>query len=407
MTRVLIVNGSVQESSRSRQILRAFRRGWDLDFRVTAADGFEALRDHPFDVIVSDLHLDGTSGADLLAGARKNCPAAVRLLVCPREDHADLLQTMGPAHHYLPAGYDPEQFREFVGRAMLLADRLTRPGLRQMVAAVESLPSLPAIYLDLLDELNSKDASIDRVAKLIAGDLGMSAKILQLINSPFFGLVMHVRDVRHAAALLGLNALKPLVLAAGVFRQLDTSRVSPSQVQSLLDHSLAVGSLAHRIAQAEDLDATQVDHALLAGVMHDIGKLVLADRLGRDYQLVCEAASRVDLPVQHAEEDQFETSHAEVGGYLLALWGVAQPLIEAVAYHHDPSALPNPQFTPLAAVHVADALLREVDQGLPGEIEAPVASSKLDTRLVAELGLQDRLATYRQWAAGPLAHVAG
>ena len=192
----------------------------------------------------------------------------------------------------------------------------------------------------------------------------MTAKVLQLVNSSFFGLAVHVHDVHHAAALLGLNALKPLVLSAGVFRQLEESRVPAALAEQVLEHSLAVGCLREETRRSRGTrPRSKPTTRCSAGILHDIGKLVLADHFGRDYALVCLAADKRDLPLLSAELDQFDASHADVGGYLLGLWGLPQDLIEAVAFHHDPAAHEVDRFSPLTAVHVANALVHADRRG--------------------------------------------
>ena len=134
---------------------------------------------------------------------------------------------------------------------------------------------------------------------------------------------------------------------------------------------------------------------MLAGILHDIGKLVLADHFGRDYALVCMAADKTSLPLLSAELDQFDASHADVGGYLLGLWGLPQDLIEAVAFHHDPAAHELDRFSPLAAVHVANALVHardEPDGGRP-------TPRKLDVRYLERLRVKQRLAAWREISA--------
>ncbi|MEM9659753.1 MAG: HDOD domain-containing protein, partial [Planctomycetota bacterium] len=267
--------------------------------------------------------------------------------------------------------------------------------------------SLPGVYLQILEELRRVDTSVSRVAELISQDIGMTAKVLQLVNSSFFGLSVHVQDVTHAAALLGLNALRPLVLSAGVFRQLEESKVPAALVEEVLNHSLAVGQLGKQIAEAEGLDRESADNAMLAGILHDVGKLVLADYFGQNYSTVCLAAKRTRLPLLEAELDQFDASHADVGGFLLGLWGLPQELIEAVAFHHDPGAHAVTDFTPLSAVHVANALTHEIEALDPasaeeGSPEAPLTS--LDMAYLTSIGCGHRLEAWRSIAADAFSH---
>jgi putative nucleotidyltransferase with HDIG domain len=360
MLRVLVADDDLESLRRTQQVLRGYRADWEFTFCHGPRMALEAMALEPYSVIVTN-SMAGGVGASLLEFARDLFPEAVRIMVCPPSQQHDMLCAHGAAHQYLSEPVDSATFRETVARASALGARLTKPGLKALVSKITVLPSLPTIYVDLVQELRRRDASVSRVAELIGHDVGMTAKILHLVNSSFFGLAVHVKDVPHAASLLGLNALKPLVLSAAVFQELATGRVPVALAEQVFEHSLAVGSLARRLAEAQGLPRLEVDDAMLGGVLHDVGKLVLADHFGPEYGQVCLAAERAELALLSAELDQFDASHADVGGYLLGLWGLPQRLVEAVAWHHDPCALEMIRFTPLTAVHVANALVHAAE----------------------------------------------
>ena len=396
MLRVMIVDDDADALYRTQQMLQAYRHEWAMRFCFGPEPALDALEAEPYDVVIADLKMPGADGAELLACVRDLYPDAVRLLVCNPAEQTEMLRSVGPAHQYLAKPVDPAAFFDAVSRAGLLSKRLAKPGLKALVSKINTLPSLPGVYLDLMAELRQDEPSVSRIAALVSRDIAMTAKVLQLVNSSFFGLAVHVHDVKHAATLLGLNAIKPLVLSAGVFRQLEESRVPAALAESVLEHSLAVGCLARQLAEFEGLTRDQADDALLAGILHDIGKLVLADHFGRDYGLVCLAADKTNLPLLSAELDQFDASHADVGGYLLGLWGLPQDLIEAVAFHHDPFAHKIDKFSPLTAVHVANALAHAADAD---DLEhAPLR--KLDVGYITRLGCAGKVATWRELACG-------
>ena len=395
MHRVLFVVKEADDLAELQQSLRAFRRYWEMSFCSHASVALDLFEQNPFDVVLTELSLDKTTGAELLEKIRELYPDAIRMMFCNQAEHGELFRAVGPAHQYLSKPCDPELLFDSVARAQLVNRRITTPGLKTLVTKTDSLPSLPAIYLQLIEELRDPDASVDRVGQLISQDLGMTAKVLQLVNSPFFGLPVHVKDACHAAALLGLNTLRPLVLTAGVFRELETSSISPSLLEGVLDHSLAVGWLARRLGETEGLDRDAADDTMLAGILHDVGKLVLADELGRDYTLVAAAAEQTQLPLSLAELDQFDTSHADVGGYLAALWGLPATIVEAITFHHDPGDHPANHFTPLAAVYVANALWHS--QNPPAH--SPVAThARLDRSYLARIGCEDKIEHWQEIA---------
>ena len=397
MLRVLIVDDDAEALYRTQRELRGYRSDWQMKFCFGPEPALDALATDAFDVVVADLKMPGADGGELLSCVRDLYPDAIRLLVCTQSEQEELMQSMGPAHQYLAKPVDPVTFRDSIARAGVIGKRLSKPGLKALVSQINTLPSLPSVFLELMRELRNPDASVRRVAELIGSDVAMTAKVLQLVNSSFFGLTVHVKDVHHAAALLGLNALKPLVLSAGVFRQLEESRVPAALATQVLEHSLAVGCLAKKLAEAEGLDRDQADNAMLAGVLHDIGKLVLADYFGMEYAQVCMAAETADFPLLNAELDQFAASHADIGGYLLGLWGLPQELIEAVALHHDPSAHDGNEFSVLAAVHVANAIVHASLE----ETDPPTSlrmTARFDHRYLERLQCDDRMEVWEKIA---------
>lgn len=394
MTRILFVDDEPKVLDGLRSMLRAYRRDWTMEFCDSAEKALSRLAQEPFDVLVTDIRMPGMDGAELLTRVRDLYPDMVRIVLSGQSEQEQILLAVGQAHQCLSKPCDPEHLRQTIARTSLLSKRMNNPQLKSLVAKMDSLPSLPDIYFELVEELRDEDATVDRVGSLISRDLAMTAKVLQLVNSSFFGLRVHVNDAKHAAALLGLNTLKPLVLTASIFRQLEESRVSATFLETVLSHSLEVGGIAKQLASCEGLDSEAIDNTFIAGALHDVGKVVLADNFGRDYTVLCHKAKAQQSSIVDLEVEQYGTSHADVGGYLLGLWGLPQELIEAVAFHHDPATSVDTRFTPLTAVHVAN-LLTEQPEG--PELE-PNEASAFDLEYLVQIGLDDRLQEWQTLA---------
>jgi len=387
MTRILFVDDEPKVLDGLRRMLRAYRSDWTMCFYEGPEQALAAMAEAPFNVIVTDMSMPGMDGAELLTRVRDLYPDTVRIVLSGQSEHERILRAVGPAHQYLSKPCDPVYLRKTINRAILLGVRMNNPQLKNLVSQMDSLPSLPDIYFKLVEELRREEASVDRVGALISSDISMTAKVLQLVNSSFFGLPVHVNDATHAAALLGLNTLKPLVLTASIFRQLEESRVSQAFLEKVLSHSMAVAGVAKRLAKLEQLDLDTIDNTFIAGALHDLGKVVLADNFGREYTVLCHKAMVQQTSIVELEIEQYGASHADVGGFLLGLWGLPQEIIEAVAFHHDPSTSIDESFTPLTAVHVANALAAEtIDAALDPETTIAVEHAYL-----AKLGLEERL----------------
>jgi HD-like signal output (HDOD) protein len=260
--------------------------------------------------------------------------------------------------------------------AWLFRDFVNNEKIKELITGINALPSLPGIYLELLEYIQNPDASIKQIGNLVAQDVSMTAKILQLVNSAFFSLPQKVVDPSRAVALLGIENLKALILLVHIFSTFEAAGKSKSDIDSLWQHSIRVGRLARDITMAELTERTAVENTLTTGMLHDIGKLILL--------YTAEQKPRVSLKDEY---DALGTSHAEVGAYLLCLWGIPTSILIGVAYHHLPLESGEDTFTTLTAVHVANALLSN-------DSSDTSAVSGLDYSYLKAIGKIDRLPSW-------------
>jgi HD-like signal output (HDOD) protein len=248
-------------------------------------------------------------------------------------------------NHVLRPPYDADRLRRALLGATLIGDRITKERIDSLVAGAVRMPALPSVYMQLQDLLHSPDPSLHEVGEIIRTDPAISLKVIQTVNSALFGLRTPVADVAQASVLLGINRVSSLVLAVAVFRE--ASHLDVKLIESMWRDAMAVSALAGAIAHAEGLMPQEVETAKLAGLLHDVGAIVLFQNW-RDEYLSIE-------PDDEAEQALFGVSHSDIGGYLCALWHLADPVVEAVLHHHDPP--PREVFDATAAVHVARALV--------------------------------------------------
>lgn len=388
MRRILFVDDDPNVLAGLRRMLRPLRTEWDMAFVESGRKALETLAGSPFDVVVSDMRMPGMDGAELLTKVKQDHPQIVRIALSGHSEKELLLRSTGPTHMFLAKPCDAETLKQAVARSVNLRDMLADESLQRVAAQVSCLPSLPDLYHEIVEELEGEDSSMRRVGEIISKDLGMTAKILQLVNSAFFGLRRHVSDPAQAVSLLGLETINGLVLSIHVFSQFDGASVEGFSLNKLWEHSVATGALAKRIAREGGLGPEDVDYALLAGLLHDTGELVLVANLPEEYAKVLQAAGAKGITVWEAELEIFGTTHAAVGAYLLGLWALPDPIVEAIAYHHQPSACQAEAFCPLTAVHVADALEHE-------QMTQDKGAGQLDTEYLSRIGLGDRVTTWQ------------
>ena len=266
------------------------------------------------------------------------------------------MKSVGLAHQFFTKPCDPEALRAAVRRACGMLDRLVDPRHKALVARVKCVPSSPLAFRSLLAELESAEPSAEHLGRIISRNVGMTAKLLQLVSSGFFGSPQKSSDPARWVAFLGIETLRLLVCSAGAMRFTEWSLPADCSLGALGKHSRKVADGARAIAAHEIDDPAVIGRAYLAGLLHDVGHFVCADQVPQSYASA-RARSRAErAPIWEVEKTIWGTTHAEVGACLLALWGAPQAIVDAVAFHHCPSLSDAPGFGPLVAVHVAAAV---------------------------------------------------
>ena len=336
-----------------------------------------------FDVVITDMRMPGMDGAQLLELVRVKFPRTVRMILSGQSDRDSILRSIGPTHQYLSKPCDVEELKQKLRHAFALRDLLADPQLKEIVSRLESVPSLPAIYVAITKALETPDSSITEIGGIIAQDIGMSTKLLQLVNSAFFGLASQVSNVKQAASLIGIDNIRALALSVNVFSRFEGSL--GEDLAFLWNHSLATAGFAKIIAHSQNSSRTEVENSFTAGILHDIGRLILASACGNDYKEVLRrAAAGTDLPA--AEQEVFGCTHAAVGAYLLGLWGLPDAIVASAAWHHEPASGGPQAFSPMIAVHAANHYDYELHT-----YPAFAAKPALDEALLGQLGLRERI----------------
>lgn len=392
MKRILFVDDEPNILQGLSRMLRPMRTEWEMIFVQSGQEALDLMAQGPVDVIVSDMRMPRMDGATLLTEVMKRHPNTVRFALSGQSDKDTIFRSVGTAHQFMAKPCDTEMIKMRINRAFALRDLLGNENLGQLVSQVLTLPILPELYAKLVTELESPEASVGTVAKIIETDVGMTAKIVQCVNSAFFGTRQHISSPTQAATLLGLDTIRSLVLMAGVFSQEPEQRLPARfSLENLWHRSMTVGALAQAISKSEEEDDKDAGSAFTAGLLHDLGVLVLASNCPGEYDEVLKRVEESDVSLTKAESEAFGSAHGEVGAYLLGLWGFHDPVVEAVAFHHCPSECLGRKFSPLTAVHVADALEYETAGNDKGK-DSPV----VDSAYLARLGLQDRLPRWRE-----------
>lgn len=392
--RIVFVDDESHVLSGLRRSMMEMDGQWNMSFHPSGRDALAALESQPADVLVTDMRMPDMDGAQLLDVVRRRSPQTIRIILSGFAEPGSVLRTVGPAHIYLAKPCDPRVLRDAIQRPLVLRRYLARLDLQAVLGGLSTLPSAPRLFVELDDELRSPTASAGSVARILAGDLAMTAEILKLTNSAFFSLHARVTSPLQAVRTLGIETIRTLVLQVGIFRQLVGGAVKPAIIDALNRYSLLQGRLAEDVARDEVVDSATISAAHCAGTLAGIGHLVFLDLAAPRY---LEALGRLQ-PGQcrsQAEIAVFGATHNHVGAYLLGLWGFADSIVEAVAFADHPADAPAPDNPILLAVHAAQSLGPDFPlatvEACPGET--------LDMAYLVDLRKDDRIRHWRELVA--------
>jgi len=367
-----------------RALFRPMQGEWDMEFLSSGAQALARLSRGVVDVVVTDMRMPGMDGADLLKEVMRRHPGTVRILLSGQAEAQASLHCASLAHHYLTKPCEAAPLKAAIHRATALESSVKNQALKKLISEIEHLPTVPSLYVEIVEKLNDPQADIDDVAAIVSRDVGTTAQILKLVNSAHFALPCSVSTCAEAVQYLGVETIKSLVLSLHTFYQF--AEVDEATLLRVRDHSLEVAAAARIITLAETRDHKLADETFVAAMLHDTGKLILLANFG-DWR----SRNKSGLEGLAGEEWVFDANHADFGGYLMGLWGLPPPVVEAIAHHHSPALSPAQSFNSLTAVHVANVLVRERNAG-SGELP----SAPLDEDYLSRLGLAQRVGTWRE-----------
>ncbi len=354
MNRIIFVDDDQNILQGIRRMLRPMRQEWNLTFANSGSEALDILKDELYDAIVSDTRMPGMNGIELLTEVRELYPNVIRIGLSGHTDNDLALESTKTTHQQLVKPCEAEALKNTISKALKMRTQVKNESLNQFITKTDSLPPLPKLYQEITDIMQSDNGSLSEVAKIISRDIAMTAKILQLVNSAFFGLTRHVESTQEAVMYLGYDVIRGLVLTIKLFSDLASANQSGIDLDELWTRSFSIANIAKHIATLAGLDKKDQDYAHMAGMLHDVGILVMAMSMPDEYSEVV----KIKLEEKHStctiEERIFGCTHAEVGGALLGIWGLPDPIVDAVSNHHTPSHSVSKNISPVTAVHLAN-----------------------------------------------------
>lgn len=389
----IAIAASNEEIEKYRSYLDGKNSHWDITYFTDTVSCEDALCSQEFAIVLIDRSLSEFS-ENFLEGLESVQPNA-QIMIAVAEEEREEWEISNGGISILPKPMNGKLLVESFQKALAIESWLGQDRIKGIVSNLDKFPSLPHMYLKVMNALNSRDSSVERIGQVISDDVGITAKILQVVNSSFFGFEEKISDITHAVNVLGIEQVKSLVLAVQVFG--DSSDAGKQAViDSLLRHSIGVANAAKRIALHQTRDEKLAGEAYTAGLLHDLGKLILLNSNFDKTKASWEAASEANESPWKHEAEALGANHAEVGAYVLGRWGMPISIVEAAAFHHQPSnGMSVSEFNSLSAVHLANAVV----WGKSKDVENH-PDSQLDQEYLNLLGVEGEWAFWKDVAEG-------
>lgn len=353
---ILFVDDEQEVIDGYKRMLFSMQNEWTQFFAISGEEALKIMEENKIDVIISDMKMPGMDGTTLLSKVKEQFPGILRIILSGHRDEIKIIMSTSLAHQFLLKPCDLNQIKNVIEIVFSLRTNLENEKLMSVINGIGQLPSMPELYLKLESLLSSQDVSLEKVSNVISGDPAITAKILQTVNSAFFGLPRRVTGLLDALNLLGTNTIKSIILYLQSYSSANYPPETRQYSEAVGEHSLKVALIAKEIGRLEKQDRIMLDDIYVAGILHDIGKIILLQLPGYFKKLMilnkATATNSVDI-----EFDILGISHEWTGAYLLGIWGLPKSVVEAVAFHHSPSKNNESGLSVLTFIHVANALV--------------------------------------------------
>jgi len=361
---------------------------WDMVFVRGAEAALVELARSPFDLVVSDMRMPGMDGGTLLRRVQKSHPGTARVILSGYAELNDVVKAFDVAHQFVAKPCDGAVLCAVIDRACALQQLLNDPELRAVVGSLDRLPTAPEVYLKVTRELARKGATPQEIADTIQEDLMMSARLLQVVNSPHFGLDRPAVSVLDAISALGVDFVHSLILSTHILVLINNPQINQAEIDRIQKDSLLTARMAKRMMASHG----DVEAAFSAALVHDIGQMLTAFPEKYRQALAVATAAGQQRSFAEIERAQFGATHAQVGGCLLGTWGLPAEIAEAVTFHQEPELhVGNGALT--AVIHTASTLTEAWLENLP------LSQARIDLPFLERVGLAQELPRWREIAA--------
>ena len=339
-------------------ILKALRRlfaqtEYEVFFATSGRGALEIVAAEKIDLIISDMRMPEMDGYQLLKQVKTQYPAIMRVILSGYSDEQEIIKAIqdGSSRMYLMKPWDNEEFLTVIDRLLALKDLFASKNLLAVMNSLNRLPTLPTIYARICS-LIEENAGAESIAAVIEEDPVITVRILQITNSVLYG--KKTGSVKEAIVFLGLANIKNIVLSVSILNSVHIEHNSHF-TQDLLWRHVTLSNHIVQLIYKKLLHKKLPSISSAAGLLHDIGRLILLQYFPQQYQEITDQANtNSTISICDLENNCLNISHEEMGGFLLNWWGMPQPIIEAALFHHAPSDVRVINRELVSVVHLAD-----------------------------------------------------
>ncbi len=354
--RVLFVDDEARILDGLRRQYRSMKNRWEMQFAESGKAAIEILEKEAIDVVVTDMKMPQMNGAQLLEIVRERWPSTIRFVLSGQTDQSDLVSHIGSIHQFIQKPCEPEQLELAIRQTHRLSNKLASKELRGLAGRLESLPVISSIYDDLLDVLDDDACCAESVGKVVSRDMGLSTKLLQMVNSAFFGLPRRVSNVKDAVVLIGMSNIRQLMTASQIYDALANEAADSHALAKLWQSGSDIGSLASQLASAQGSPPEVRDAARIAGTLSLVGRAILIWGMPEMHKKAVAMSGWPGILLHEAEREVFGANQQSLGAYALGLWAFDVKVVESVLYQVDPQEHYAPSTNiPMLYVHAARA----------------------------------------------------
>ena len=368
--RIFVVDDQEELLETTTAVLRAIDKTWEVTGFKNPLDALNAVREIPPDALITDQMMPERKGSELLEQIRAIAPLTIRIIMSGYLA-PETLALITSAHQYLAKPFQLLELKHLIERSFAAQKRIVNDELQVVVGSIRAIPSLPHIHHSLVAKLKDDESPTEGIARLIGADPGITAKVLQLANSPLFGRSFVVTEVMEAVNCLGTELITAVILSQSVFQKYEGIKVQEVDPGRVWSHSWETACLAQHICREQGLSRQQGDEAFLAGLLHEVGRFVLLDNFTEQYRNAYEAAVHDQIPLPAQLREVFQTTPTRLSAYVLELWGLPASAVNGIFFMDNPENDPEPEFSVSSALYIAHHLASRTfapDSSVPEEL---------------------------------------